>query len=139
MELHLKRLDLGPECSIGTLYVDGKRQCYTLEDAEREQSHLPVSEWKIPGCTAIPRGRYRVTRSYSNKFKQVMPMVNDVPGFAGIRIHPGNTAADTEGCILVGDDKSDFRITNSRVAFSVLDGLIAAALARGEKVWLEVS
>lgn len=139
MELHLKRFDCGPECSIGTLYVDGRRQCYTLEDTEREDPLSPVEDWKVKGKTAIPKGRYQVTRTYSNKFKQVLPMVNDVPGFAGIRIHSGNTAADTEGCILVGEDRSDFRITNSRVAFSVIDGLIAAAIARGERVWLEVS
>lgn len=137
MELHLKRFDCGPECSIGTLYVNGKRQCYTLEDSEREDER-PVAAWKIPGCTAIPKGRYEVTRTFSQRFNKVLPLVNEVPGFVGIRIHPGNTAQDTEGCILVGTDRTDFRLMNSRMAFSAVDGLIAAALARGEKVWLEV-
>ena len=139
MEIHLKRTACGPECSLGTLYVDGRRQCYTLEDVDREVDGDPVESWKIAGCTAIPRGRYRVTRSLSARFGAVMPLLLDVPGFSGIRIHAGNTAADTAGCILVGNHQSDFRIDHSRIAYRVLDGRIAAALARGEIVTIEVS
>ena len=139
MNLHLRRTDCGPECSIGTLYVDGRAQCYTLEDADREEEGRPVAEWKQPGRSAIPLGRYRVTRTYSKRFGKVLPLISGVHGFTGIRIHPGNSAADTEGCILVGTDRTDFRLTNSRVAFSVLDAMIFAAIARGEEVWLEIT
>lgn len=138
MELHLVRTACGPVCSIGTLYVDGRRQCYTLEDPEREEDGLPVEQWKIAGCTAIPKGRYRVIRTMSFRFRRILPLLVDVPGFSGIRIHAGNTAADTEGCILVGMDCGEDRISRSALAFSTLDAQIAAAIARGEHVWMEV-
>jgi hypothetical protein len=136
MELHLKRTDCGPECSIGTLYVDGRRQCYTLEDADREKHGRPVAEWKVTGATAIPRGCYRVTRTYSNRFKAVTPFLHNVPGYLGVRIIAERQPRIVDGCILVGASRTDFR---SRLAYSVLDARIAAALARGEQVWLEIT
>lgn len=138
MELLLLRTACGPECSLGALYVDGRPQCYTLENAVREVEGAPVEDWKIPGCTAIPRGRYRVMRTMSARFKRLMPLLVNVPGFTGIRIHAGNTAADTEGCILVGLDMGQSAILRSSLAFAALDAQIAAAIAAGNEVWMEV-
>lgn len=109
MHLHLKREFLNHECTIGTLSVDGEFFCYTLEDIEREI--------KVHGKTAIPRGTYKGIVNMSNRFRKLMPLLLDVPGFAGIRIHTGNTAADTEGCILVGYEKKENMIFRSRPAF----------------------
>ena len=106
MQLQLNRL-LGSESSTtGELLIDGKFFCYTLEDVEREA--------KIFGVTAIPKGEYKVALTLSPRFKQVLPLLLDVPGYTGVRIHSGNTADDTEGCILVGDRVGKGFLYNSR-------------------------
>lgn len=94
-------------CTIGDLWVsdDGgttwARLCWTLEDVVREITGQSVESWKIHGETAIPRGTYRVIVDHSRRFGRDLPHILDVPGFEGVRIHGGNTAVDTEGCILV--------------------------------------
>ncbi len=84
--------------------VDGHFESYTLEDKVREIPGVPVAQWKVKGQTAIPAGRYKVTIVWSPKHQFMVPLVNDVPGFSAIEIHPGNTDADTEGCLLLGDE-----------------------------------
>jgi hypothetical protein len=88
--------------TIGKMFIDGVFACFTLEDEVREVEGQPVSEWKIKGATAIPAGSYRVTLEHSARFGPDTPTINDVPGFQYIRMHAGNTAADTEGCLLLG-------------------------------------
>ena len=88
--------------------------------------------------TAIPTGTYNVVITPSNRFKRDLPLLENVPGFTGIRIHPGNTAADTEGCILVGKGHSTRSVTDSRAAFNDLFNRIRAALDRLEVVTMEV-
>src|SRR5437773_6046728 len=95
MELLLRRRASAHGCTIGELVVDGVFECYSLEDEVRGGP-------KIPGQTAIPAGRYRVVITPSQRFGRLLPLLEDVPGFEGIRIHAGNTSADTAGCILVG-------------------------------------
>jgi len=88
----------------------------------REEPNKAVSDWKVYANTAIPTGIYGVIITMSARFKKLLPLLLNVDGFSGIRIHAGNTSADTEGCILVGtgwDGESDF-ITNSRVALNML-------------------
>ena len=109
MKLLLKRLHKTENSTIGELYVDGKFECYTLEDKEREV--------KIKCETAIPKGEYKVIINLSNRFKILLPLLISVPNFEGVRIHPGNTNHDTEGCILVGTTRSKDFIGNSRIAF----------------------
>ena len=99
LELTLARINLTAKNTIGVLRHDNSFLCYTLEDRVR-----PPGE-KVFAETAIPAGRYQVRMTYSMRFKKIMPLLMDVPGFAGIRIHGGNTEADTEGCILVGMHK----------------------------------
>lgn len=112
MKLLLKRLYRTEHSTIGELYVDGKFECYTLEDKERDV--------KIKSETAIPKGTYIVGITLSNRFKKLLPILIDVPNFEGVRIHSGNTNHDTEGCILVGTTRSKDFIGNSRVAFQRL-------------------
>ena len=95
--------------TLGTMYINDKFFCYTLEDFDRKlkQSHELefIQSNKIAKRTAMPSGNYRVVLSVSNRFKRLMPEVLNVKGFAGIRIHGGNTHENTEGCILVAKKK----------------------------------
>lgn len=134
MKLKLTRAQFEPTCTIGRLAVDGVPECYTLEDYVR-----PTGAPKVFGQTAIPAGTYRVIVDRSEHFGRDLPHVLNVPGFEGIRIHPGNTDKDTEGCILVGMDRLADSIGRSRLAFDALFPKIQQALARGELVSIEVS
>jgi hypothetical protein len=130
MELQLKRTDSFENSTIGELSVDGQLECYTLEDKVR-----PV---KIKGKTAIPAGRYEVIINYSQRFQRLLPLLLNVPDFEGVRIHPGNTAADTEGCILVGMTKEKEFIGQSRVAFERLFTKLKTA-SETEKIFIEIA
>lgn len=133
MKLTLKRNPSNSACTIGRLFVDGSLECVTLEDIVREH--------KIPGETAIPAGRYKVIINMSNRFKTLLPLLLEVPGFEGVRIHPGNEAKNTEGCILVGSAvSSDGKaILKSRIAFDALFAKMRAAVSRGEAITLEIA
>lgn len=140
MKIRVERTDCNKNCTIGELTIDGAFECYTLEDTVREKDGVPVKEWKVYGDTAIPRGTYNVVITLSNRFKRDLPLLESVEGFSGIRIHPGNTTADTEGCILVGRGRTDRdRITESRAAFNELFAKIKQALDDGDTVTLEIA
>jgi len=125
--------------TIGVMFINGESECYTLEDLVREVPGEPVSVWKQIGSTAIPAGKYDLTIDWSDHFGRNMPHVLDVPGFVGIRIHPGNTEQDTEGCILVGSCvNSSVSIGYSRDAFNTFMPKLEAAIARGDKPTIEV-
>lgn len=106
--------------TFGVLFLDGHFFGFTLEDQIREVPGAPVSAWKVRGQTAIPQGVYPIAMTLSNRFQRVLPLLEDVPGFSGIRIHSGNVIADTEGCLLVGMDRIDRKILRSRVALEKL-------------------
>jgi hypothetical protein len=126
----LKRKIRTDESTIGELSIDGKFECFTLEDPERDE--------KIKGRTAIPAGTYEVVITHSPRFKKDMPRLLNVPKFEGILIHVGNTAKDTDGCILVGQGKGTNSITSSKLAYEALVPKIAAGLKQG-KVFIEVA
>lgn len=132
MNLELVRASCGPTCTLGKLYIDDVETCYTLEDVVREE--------KIYGETAIPAGRYRVRVTFSNRFQRDLPLLVDVPGFEGIRIHAGNTDKDTHGCVLVGLSVSPHgnAISESRAAFVNVFAQIRDAIEHGEEVWIDV-
>ena len=139
MNLLLLRRDFTDKSTIGLLYADQVLQCYSLEDPDRK---LEAGGVKIPGKTAIPRGKYRIIIDWSNRFKRELPRLLDVPNYVGVRIHPGNGPEDTEGCILPGtgipSNRQDW-LLNSRAAFDALFSKIEAALELGEEVWIEVA
>ncbi len=139
MKLRVERNQCSAVCTIGELTVDGAFEAYTCEDVVREKENEPVETWKIKGETAIPRGTYPVSITYSNRFKRDLPLVGNVPGFEGIRIHPGNTAADTEGCILVGKSHTDKTVTESKAAFNALFAKIQKALNEWDTVSIEIT
>lgn len=130
LRLTLRRLDASPSRTIGELAIGAGFLCWTLEDALR-----PV---KIPGETCIPAGRYRVLMTRSTRFRRMMPLLLEVPEFTGVRIHGGNTAADTAGCILVGAERGEDSIYRCQPALDRLCSLIATAQARSEEVSIEV-
>ena len=111
MLIEVKRLEFKDTHTVGKMYVDGVYECYTLEDAVRNGT-------KVIGKTAIPIGTYKLIIDASTRFKQDMPHILDVPDFTGVRIHAGNTSADTDGCILLGSTWAgkDF-IGNSKIAY----------------------
>ena len=132
MKLEVLRYECGPVCTIGKILIDGEFACFTLEDVVR-----PAGEPKVFGQTAIPYGVYEVVITFSNHFKRDLPLLLGVPGFEGVRIHPGNTAADTEGCLLLGLTKGDNFVGQSRAAFDLVFPKIRDAIESGEKVTIE--
>ena len=138
MELTLERLQLDPDVTIGALSVDGDFECWLCEDAVREVKGQNVYQWKVPGQTAIPYGTYKIDITPSNRFKRDLPILLSVPGFDGIRIHPGNTAADTEGCLLPGLDRMAKSVGRSRAAFDALFSKLKEAKNKGEPITIEV-
>jgi hypothetical protein len=141
MELVMTRTTRTNRSTISDLTIDGKFECFVLEDKDRGlQQGMPLSELtalKIKTKTAIPSGRYEIVVSFSDRFKKMLPLLLDVPAFAGIRIHPGNTDADTEGCLLPGKAKSPDMVTSSKIAFTALFDKIKAAIQR-EKIFITV-
>jgi lysozyme len=133
MELKLLRDVCGADCTLGKLFVDGTFDCYTVEDVVRSDGP------KIHGKTAIPEGRYRVVVTRSPRFGRDLPLLENVPNFEGVRIHPGNTAEDTEGCIIPGRARTARGVAQSRLAFEKLFAALKAELARGRDVWLSVT
>ena len=137
MKLILSRIEFG-ESTVGRLYIDGAFQCFTLEDKVRELPGKAVSEWKVKSQTAIPCGTYQVRITHSGRFNKMLPQILDVPGFAGIRIHAGNTKEDTEGCILLGTATDGTTVSGSRMAVDAFISKLSAALTAGDTVTIEV-
>ena len=122
LELDLRRIWLTKESTIGQLYINGEFECYICEDRYR-----PPPEPKVPSLTCIPCGRYEIIVNRSPRFNRDLPLLLNVPGFSGIRIHPGNTAADTEGCLLPGAIREGTRVLESRRAFERLFSQLLAS------------
>jgi hypothetical protein len=134
MKLKVERLWKKPGYTVGRLYVDGKFFCNTLEDTVRVLNR----ERKIPGKTAIPYGEYKVVFNWSPKFGRNLPRLLNVPAFEGILIHPGNTADDSSGCILVGKNTEVGRLTESRYTSDKLNVLVEDAQRKGESITIEI-
>lgn len=141
MQLLLKRIAKRDTYTIGKLYIDGTYFCDTLEDKDRDLTQsMQLSEIKnkkVYGQTAIPTGTYQLTITYSNRFKQLMPLINNVPGYAGIRIHVGNTSKDTDGCILVGVNKVVGKVLESKVTYQKLYQKLSEA-NNNQKIYITI-
>ena len=130
MKLFLQRIAQTPEYTIGRLEINGKFFCHTLEDAVREQ--------KIMHKTAIPEGTYKVVVNRSPRFKRDLPLLLDVPYFEGIRIHRGNTAKDTSGCILVGINSKKGMVLESTKYEVELTNILKKAQQNGDTITIEI-
>ena len=153
MEIELRRIARRETYTIGRLSIDGQYFCDTIEDKDRGlRQDLPLSVNKArkrAGVTAIPTGRYRVTlgvksQKYSAKKQYAfcngyVPRLLNVPAFDGILIHIGNTAADSEGCILVGRNTKVGMVTHSTVTFWELYSRLQDAAKQGEKIFITIT
>ena len=151
MELILERIAKRKTYTIGRIYIQRRVDdeylagtekeyfCDTLEPTWRDYEH---GAYKVKGRSAIPEGRYAVVISYSPKFKQWLPILLGGPEFnrkwQGIRIHAGNTAADTEGCILVGKNREGGKVLDCRIWLHRLKQKIVEAKDKGEAVWITI-
>ena len=153
MELQLRRIAKKNGYTIGKLSIDGKYFCDTLEDADRgltsSMSNDVLKYKKLAHITAIPTGRYQITMdvvsprlSKSNFYKQYgggrVPRLLNVPAFEGILIHCGNTAKDTDGCILVGKNTKVGMILDSKITYSNLYPLLEAAAKRKDRIFITI-
>ena len=130
MHLRVIREPSTAAATLGILLIDGVFVCWTLEDVVR-----PV---KIPGETAIPAGRYDVRLSFSQRFQKTLPELLAVPGFAGIRIHAGNTQADTAGCLLVGRIRAVDRVEESKLALMHVMEQLRRATTAGDPITITI-
>lgn len=140
MKLTLKRIALRPTYTIGKLYIDDVYFCDTIEDTVRDlnkNGKFDNGEKKIHSKTAIPYGTYEIKWTYSPRFKKYTPQLMNVPSFEGIRIHAGNTSADTEGCLILGKNKQVGKVLNSRDTINKFYPIINEACSNG-KVTIEI-
>lgn len=141
MEIKVERKVKTGISTIGRLTINNIFECYTLEDCDRGLKKSDPLESivsrKVYGKTAIPSGRYQVIISYSNKYKKEMPLLLNVPGYLGIRIHSGNKAEDTEGCLLLGKSQGHDWIGQSRDAYNAFMTKLKAA-AKVEKIYITI-
>jgi len=147
MELILERIAKRKTYTIGRLYIRRRVDdeylagtaddyfCDTLEPTWRDYAN---GAYKVKGRSAIPEGRYAVVISWSQKFGAWLPILLGVPKFEGIRIHAGNCSEDTEGCILVGQNREVGKVLDSRKWLYELKLKIVEAKDRGESVWITV-
>lgn len=142
MKLELYRKYRKNGYTIGLLYANGKFVCNTLEDTDRgltsAMSERQIASIKVKGKTAIPTGVYSIIVTYSPRFKKQMPLLYNVKGFEGVRIHSGNTANDTEGCILCGKNTEVGKVTSSRIWTEKVYELINNAIRKRESVTIEI-
>jgi len=134
LTLVLDRIWFTGESTIGELKIDGQFECYILEDFDR----LSKGGKKVYGQTAIPKGTYDIRLTYSPRFKKKLPLLVNVPGFTGIRIHAGNTAKDTEGCLLPGSTRSQNFVGQSKRAFNKLYTKLERAKQEGKRIIIKV-
>ena len=143
MELRLERKYRNNNYCIDKLYINGKYFSDVLEDPDRgltdTMSLEEIKKIKIKGNTCIPYGTYNVTITYSPRFKKNLPLLNNVKGFDGIRIHSGNKPQDTEGCLLPGFNKVKGQVIDSRVTTDKLIAQIQQVLNKGEKVTITIT
>ena len=152
MEIKVKRIAKKEAYTIGKMYIDGEYVCDTLEDKDRGlTSNMSVAQIcgvKVHGETAIPTGRYLVDmKTVSPRFggraqyqfcKGRLPRLCNTPGYQGVLIHIGNTAKDTDGCILVGENKTVGQVLNSTATFRRLYPILKAADERGEQIYITI-
>jgi hypothetical protein len=138
MEIQVNRIARKDGYTIGRMSLNGEYFCDTLEDTDRGLSNsMQESEIlakKVKGQTAIPTGKYDVILTFSPRFKRVLPLLLSVKGYEGVRVHAGNTNKDTEGCLLVGENKAKGQVINSRATLEKLMSVLLDCEKRKEKV-----
>ena len=144
MKILIQRHALKADYTIGRMEINGRYFCDTLEDTDRglreSMTEDEIAALKVKGATAIPTGTYRIDmQTRSPRFGRILPRLISVKGYAGVLIHGGNTAADTEGCILVGENRERGKVLNSRLKLGRLLVLLREAQAAGEEIELVIT
>lgn len=147
MKLLLEREVFTSKSTIGSLYIEKEEANefsyeplgYILEDTCREVFGQPETFTKVQDETAIPYGTYQVVISHSPRFQKLLPELLNVPHYKGIRIHTGNKAENSSGCLLPGTERLKDWVSNSKDAFTAIYKAIESALDRGEEVWIEIT
>lgn len=138
MEIRVKRIARKDGYTIGRMSLNEEYFCDTLEDTDRGQkstmSEEEILSKKRKGITAIPTGKYDVILTFSPRFKRVLPLLLNVPGYQYIRVHNGNRPDSTEGCLLVGENKVKGQVLNSRATLEKLMSILLECEKRKEKV-----
>ena len=142
MEIRVKRIARKDGYTIGKMYINGAYFCDTLEDTDRglksTMSEEEILSKKRKGVTAIPIGEYDVILTFSPKFKRVLPLLLNVPGYQYIRVHHGNLPSSTDGCLLVGENKVKGQIINSRATLERLMSVLLECEKKKEKVTITI-
>lgn len=142
MKLELKRIALKPNYTIGKLSINGTYYCDTIEDKVidlNKNGKFDDGLSKVMHQTAIPYGTFKVVVNYSPKFKRELPRLLDVPYFEGILIHNGNDQNSSSGCIIVGENKTVGKVTNSTFYMNNLTARIKDAQNKGETITITIS
>ena len=141
MKLRLERKYFKETYTIGNLYINGSFFSNTLEDKNRDvnkNGKFDNDETKVYGETCIPFGTYKIILTMSPKFKRELPRLLNVPSFEGVLIHRGNTAKDSAGCILIGENKAVGKVLNSTPYEERLVKIMKNAISRGEEITIEI-
>ena len=142
MEIRVNRIARKDGYTIGRMSLSGVYFCDTLEDTDRGlNATMSVDEIlskKRKGITAIPTGKYDVILTFSPKFKRVLPLLLNVPGYQYIRVHHGNFPSSTEGCLLVGENKIKGQVLNSRATLEKLMSVLLEFEKRKEKISITI-
>ena len=142
MEILVERKYKKENYTIGHVYINGEYFCDSLEDTDRgltrDMSLAEMREVKEYGNTAVPAGRYQIAYTYSNRFKKHLPLLLQVPCFEGVRIHAGNTHADTSGCLLLGENKAVGKVLNSRKTMSEFMSILNPIIEEGGEIWITI-
>lgn len=142
MEIRVKRIARKDGYTIGQMSLNNEYFCDTLEDTDRglksTMSEEEILSKKRKGITAIPTGEYDVILTFSPKFKRVLPLLLNVPGYQYIRVHHGNLPSSTDGCLLVGENKVKGQIINSRATLEKLMSVLLECEKKKEKVTITI-
>lgn len=142
MEIQVNRIARKDGYTIGRMSLNGVYFCDTLEDTDRGlNAAMSVDEIlskKRKGITAIPTGKYDVILTFSPRFKRVLPLLLNVPGYQYIRVHNGNRPDSTEGCLLVGENKVKGQVINSRATLERLMSVLLECEKRKEKIIITI-
>jgi len=149
MEIKLKRTEFTDTSTIGELSINGVFECFVLEDKDRGLTQsMSLAEsvaTKVHGKTAIPYGTFKIVVTKSERFSKMkgkpvyLPLLLNVPNYAGVRIHTGNKPEDTEGCLLPARKKGKNVVSESTLAFTRLNDKINLAIKAGEVVTIEIT
>lgn len=142
IELELNRIYFSPTYTIGKLFVDGVLWCDSIEDVNRDLNKdgdlNDLNEGKVMHKTCIPFNRYEVIVNISKRFKRILPRLLNVPHFDGILIHNGINETSSSGCIIIGENTTKGKITNSTFWMNKLTDFLIMEQKKGNRIFITI-